>query len=151
MSVNLSSTSRVACFDADGNSLGAESATVAEVAAAVAPLVKPGYVTGDGGSVTQQTSKSTGVTLNKLSGKITMNGAALAAGAEVTFTVTNSLVSASDVPVVCVQSVGTAGSYLVSVGAVANGSFAITVSNASAASLSQAIVLNFVVIKGASS
>jgi hypothetical protein len=38
-----------------------------------------GYATGAGGPVTQLTSKSTGVTLGKVAGQITMNGAALAA------------------------------------------------------------------------
>jgi hypothetical protein len=109
-----------------------------------------GYATGAGGTVTQATSKSTGVTLNKISGQITMNGAALAAAAEVAFTLTNSTIAATDVVIVNIQSVGTAGAYLVSVGAVANGSCSITVSNASAGSLSQAIVLNFAVIKSVS-
>lgn len=40
-----------------------------------------GYQTGSGGTVTQATSKSTAVTLNKLSGRITLNAEALAAGA----------------------------------------------------------------------
>lgn len=109
-----------------------------------------GYASDAGGTITQQTSKSTGVTLNKLCGQITMNAAALAAGAEVAFTLTNNQIAATDVVVVNVQSVGTAGSYLVTVGAVANGSCSITVSNASAGSLSQALVLNFAVIKGVS-
>ena len=109
-----------------------------------------GYATGNGGTVTQATNKTTGVTINKLSGQITMNGAALAAAAEVAFTVTNSTVSSTDVVIVNVQSVGTAGAYLVSVGSVSNGSFSITVSNASAGSLSQAIVLNFAIIKSVS-
>lgn len=100
------------------------------------------------GAVTQATNKTTAVTLNELSGKITMSNAALAAAAEVSFTVNNSLVTTNDVPVVAVQATGTAGAYLVSVGSVANGSFTITVSNASAGSLSQAIILNFIIIKG---
>ncbi len=107
-----------------------------------------GYAAGAGGAVTQTANKSNGVTLNKLCGQITMNGAALAAAAEVSFVVTNSLVASTDVVLVCIQSVGTPGAYFVAVGAVSNGSFAITVGNASAGSLSQAIVLNFVVIKG---
>ena len=41
----------------------------------------------DGGTVTQATNKSTGVTLNTESGQITMNNAQLDAGTEVTFTV----------------------------------------------------------------
>lgn len=109
-----------------------------------------GYGTGAGGTVTQATNKSTGVTINKICGRITMNGAALAAAAEVSFTVTNSTVSSTDVVFVNVQSVGTAGAYFLSVGAVANGSFSVTVGNASAGSLSQAIVINFVVIKSVS-
>lgn len=112
---------------------------------------KPAYVIGDGGAVTQATNKTTGVTLNKLCGQITMNGAALAAAAEVTFTVTNNTVVSTDVVVACVQSVGTPGAYLVTVGAVGSGSFAITVGNASAGSLSQAVVLNFVVLKSVAS
>jgi hypothetical protein len=107
-----------------------------------------GYTTGAGSTVTQNANKSQGVTINKPCGQITMNNAALAAAAEVSFTVTNSVVASTDVVIVNVQSVGTAGSYFVTVGAVSAGSFSITVGNASAGSLSQAIVLNFCVIKG---
>lgn len=110
-----------------------------------------GYAAGQGGSVVQATNKTTGVTLNKICGQITMNGAALAAAAEVAFTLTNSFISATDVLIVNIQSVGTVGAYLVSVGAVGNGSCSITVSNASAGSLSQALVINFVVIKAVNS
>ena len=107
-----------------------------------------GYATGAGGAVTQATSKSTAVTLNRICGQITMNGAALANAAEVAFTVNNSLVAATDVPVVAIASAATSGAYFVTVQAVAAGSFSINVGNASAGSLSEALVLNFVVIKG---
>jgi hypothetical protein len=110
-----------------------------------------GYTTGAGGAVTQQTNKTTGVTLNKLSGQITMNAAALTAGSEVKFTVTNSQVASVDVPVIAIASVGTSGSYHAGVTAVGAGSFDITLTNLSAGSLSQAVVINFAVIKGASS
>ena len=50
-----------------------------------------------GGTVTQATNKSTGVTLNTESGQITMNNAQLDAGTEVTFTVTNDKIAAEDV------------------------------------------------------
>lgn len=40
-----------------------------------------GYSTGTGSTVTQATSKSTGVTINSLCGQITINAASLAAGA----------------------------------------------------------------------
>lgn len=94
-------------------------------------------------SVTQATSKATAVTLNKLVGKITMNGAALTAGSEVSFTVNNDTVAADDIVSVNHASGGTAGSYLVQPNAVAAGSFKITVSNVSAGDLSEAIVLQF--------
>ena len=106
----------------------------------------PPYVAGDGGAVTQATSKSTGVTLNKLCGQITTHNAALAAAAEVSFTVTNSTVKATDVVVACIASGATAGAYAVTVDAVAAGSFRISLSNQSAASKSEALVLNFVVL-----
>jgi len=104
-----------------------------------------------GGTVTQATNKSTGVTLNTESGQITMNNQALADAAEVTFTVTNDKIAATDVVVVNHGSAGTAGAYLLGVSTVAAGSFKVTVTNASAGSLSEAIVINFVALKGASS
>ena len=99
------------------------------------------------GSVTQATNKATGVTLNKVAGVITMADAALAAAAEVSFTVTNSECTASDVVVVNHASAGTAGSYLVQANSIAAGSFAITVANVSAGSLGEAIVLNYQILK----
>ena len=106
-----------------------------------------GYATGAGGTVTQATSKATGVTLSKVCGTITMNNAALAAGAEVTFAVTNTLCAATDVPIAIHSSGGTAGSYLVNTCNVGDGSFSVTVSNASAGSLSEAIVLTVFLLK----
>ena len=55
-------------------------------------------------AVTQLTSKSTGVTANTSAGQITMNAASLAATTNVTFTLTNSLLSAKDVIIVNVAS-----------------------------------------------
>lgn len=110
-----------------------------------------GYGAGNGGAVTQITSKATGVTLNVHSGQITMNNAALGAGAEAAFTVTNSKCSATDVIIVNAASGGTSAAYGVDVTAVAAGSFEITVSNLTAGSLSEAVVLNFAIIKSAAS
>jgi hypothetical protein len=110
-----------------------------------------GYTTGSSSiavsSVTQLTSKSTGVTINAAAGQIVTNNAALAAGAEVAFVVTNSAVSAYDIPVIALASgAATAGTYLLSVATVANGSFTVVISNASAGSLSEALTLNFGII-----
>lgn len=94
-------------------------------------------------SVTQATDKSTGVTINKMDGVITMNAAALAAGAEATFTVTNSRMRSEDVVIVNHKSGGTLGAYAAFANTNADGSFKITVTNLSAGSLSEAIVLQY--------
>lgn len=107
---------------------------------------KAGYITGEGGVVTQATSKSTGVTLNKKCGQITMNGAALAASTTVSFTLTNSTVVASDIVVLNHVSTGTLGNYALSASSAA-GSVTIAVRNLTAGSLSDALVIGFAVIK----
>jgi hypothetical protein len=107
-----------------------------------------GYATGAGGAVTQATSKSTGVTLNKPCGKITMNGAALAAAGIVEFTVTNSQVANTDtVNLNLASGATTSSAYRYWVSAVGAGSFKVCVENRSAGSLSEALVLNFAVLK----
>ena len=115
--------------------------------------VTAGSLTGPtiGGTKTQETSKSTAVTLNTESGQITLHDAALASGAEVSFTVNNSKIAATDVVVCNHSSAGTAGSYLVQANAIADGSFKITVGNLTDGSLGEAIVVSFVALKGASS
>lgn len=105
-----------------------------------------GYATGAGGSVTQATSKSTGVTLNKATGEITMHGAALAANTPVSFTLTNSAIAATDQIILTHHAGGTLGAYF-AVGRCAAGSATITVRNIHTASLSEAIVLKFTVFK----
>lgn len=133
-------------------SIGAATGTSLAVTGAITSSGgKIGYATGAGGAVTQSTDKSTGVTLSKLSGAITLNNASLAAGAEAIFTVTNTLIATGDVVVVNHASAGTAGSYLVDACHIQNGaSFDIVVSNVSAGALGEAIVLNFAIIKGVS-
>lgn len=109
-----------------------------------------GYATGAGGAVTQATSRTTGVTLSKLSGAITTNNASLAAEATADFVVTNTLVAIGDVVVVSVRSGSNGGGTIVSVTAVAAGSFTIRVHNGNVAAGTAetgAIVINFAVIK----
>lgn len=110
-----------------------------------------GYATGAGGTVTQATSKSTGVTLNRPTGLITMNAAALAAGTSVAFTLTNSTIAATDLVFAHVVSGGTSSSYFVQTESVSAGSCTIHVRNISAGSLSEALVIRFAVLKSASS
>ena len=107
----------------------------------------------DGGTVTQATNHGTGVTLNTNSGQITLASVDLAAGAEATFTVTNSVVAATDVVIVNVSDDQDAGTLLAFVDDVGAGTFDIVLSNvhASAASGNGGTVVNFAVIGGASS
>jgi hypothetical protein len=99
---------------------------------------------GAGGAVTQITSRTTGVTLNKSCGQITMFSAAGSATAA-TFTVTNSQVAATDI-IHLSQASGT-NLYVLLVTAVAAGSFNITFYTTGGTS-TDAPVINFSVIKG---
>lgn len=112
-----------------------------------------GYAAGAGGAVTQATNRTTGVTINKLSGTITTNNASLAAEAAAVFTVTNSQVAIGDVVICSQQSGSNGGNTVVWVSTVAAGSFAITVANnnpAAGTAETGAILINFAVIKAVS-
>jgi hypothetical protein len=110
-----------------------------------------GYGSGAGSTITQLTSKSTAVTLNTICGQITTTASALAASTSVSFTLTNSSIAATDVVIVNAANVGgsapTINTYQISVDSVLAGSCRIHIRNVSAASASQALVLNFAVIK----
>lgn len=103
------------------------------------------------GSVTQATSRTTGVTLNAVQGTITTHNASLAAGAEAAFTVTNNRVQLGSIVVVCLRTKsGTAVSIPV-VTAVAAGSFEITMSNLDGVTAdTSASVIDFFVINAVS-
>jgi hypothetical protein len=106
-----------------------------------------GYSTGTGGTVSQATSKATGVTLNKQMGDITMDAAALNAATTVSFTLTNSKIAATDVLVIEHVSGGTLGAYRAQASC-AVGSATVYVRNLTAGNLSEAIVLRFLLLKG---
>jgi len=102
-----------------------------------------GYATGAGGAVTQGTSRTTGVTLNTVSGAITLFSAAGSTSWQ-SFTVTNSTVAATDVIIVNQKS-GT-DLYEIHVTAVAAGSFRISYKTTAGTTTEQP-VFNFAVIK----
>lgn len=110
-----------------------------------------GAGTGAGGAVTQATSKGTAVTINKPTGQITMNNAALAANTSTGFTVNNSTVEPNDTILLTIAGGGTVISYNVWAQAGQNGAFTIYIRNITAGSLSEAIVINFAVIKASNS
>ena len=121
---------------ATGTSLAATGALTSSGTAGV------GYATGSGGAVTQITSRTTGVTLNKTSGAITLFTAVGSATAT-TFVVTNSTVAVTDTVVVSVRSGPNV--YLAYVSTVTAGTFNITFTAGGVAS--DAPVFNFAVIK----
>lgn len=111
------------------------------------PTAGVGYATGAGGTVTQATDKSTGVSLNAQCGAITMNNAALNAGVIVSFVLTNTAIAATDVLILNHISGGTVGSYTLNAQPAA-GSATINVRNNTAGNLSEAIVIQFAIING---
>jgi hypothetical protein len=107
-----------------------------------------GYGTGSGGSVTQITSRATGVTLNTTNGAITLfTGAPSAVVANNTFTVTNSKVAATDTIVLSFKSGNSSSNaYVLYASAVAAGSFNVAVFS-TAGTTSDTPVINFAIIK----
>lgn len=103
-----------------------------------------GYSTGAGGTVTQATSRTTGVTLNKACGAITLVSAAGTTSWQ-SFTLTNSYIAANDTVRVCQQS-GT-DLYQIHVTNVGSGSCKITFATISGTTTEQP-VFNFSVLKG---
>lgn len=109
-----------------------------------------GFGVGSGGVVTQLTSKSTNVTINKLSGQITTNNAALAGNTSVPFYMNNSLVAQGDQVLVSLFGGGSlVDNYSVRAGPGSGGIVRIVLKNETAGSLSDAVDIYFSVIKGA--
>ncbi len=108
---------------------------------------KIGYDTGAGGSINQGAgAKTNAVTLNRPTGIIVTDSAALAANTAVTFNLSNSVIEATDIIIVSHVSGGTLGSYNFAV-APAAGNANIVIRNITAASLSETLTLRFIVIK----
>ena len=113
------------------------------------PTTGVGYATGAGGTVTQITSKTTAVTLNKTTGKITTTADALASNTAVQFTLNNSTIAVGDLIVVNPNT--NTNAYRVW-GAVAGAGVAnIVLENRSASPLSEAVAISFAIIKGVTS
>jgi len=109
-----------------------------------------GYGIGSGGTVTQLTSKGTAVTLNKPTGQITTSNAALAANTQVFFGLANSLIGANDIIVAeVIGGVVSRSAYRIDCAANGVGQAVITITNVTGGSLSEAIILQFLLFKGA--
>ena len=105
--------------------------------------------TGSGGTVTQATSRTTGVTLNAPNGEITLFSTTTTAGQQTTFQLSNSNLVATD-HLVLEQKTGT-GLYVLNVTQKAAGLFNITVYTPAAVGVAEAPVISFAIIKGTNS
>lgn len=116
-----------------------------------------GYATGAGGTATQITNRTTGVTMSPnpcTSGTVTTTTSSLAAEGSADFIVTDSAVAIGDVVVTSIQSGSNSGGTIVSVSTVTNGTFTIRVTNnnvAAGTAETGAIIINFAIIKAVSS
>jgi hypothetical protein len=109
-----------------------------------------GYFAGAGGSVTQLTSKATTITLDKATGVITTNNAALAANTTVTFQFNNSTIVLESSVIFTFRD-GNGFKYNVWAFNLANGSCNVALRNITAGSLSEALPISFIVLNGATS
>ena len=103
--------------------------------------------TGDGGNVVQLTNKSTPVTCNGRTGRITTSGAAISGGGTVTFTVNNTYVEQYDLIILNVKNPIRANTYHAQVNGIGTNSFDIMLRNVDNQSRSDAIVLSFALIQ----
>lgn len=99
------------------------------------------------GTVTQITSVSTPVTLNTASGVITTVSQTLLSGGKSTFTVNNSLVTASSVILVSAQYANASnGTPFVVVDSISAGSFSVTVTNPIATAMNALVKIHFFIV-----
>ena len=132
--------------DIDGGTIGATTPSTI-VGTTVYATSEIGYSAAAHGAVTQATSKSTAVTLDKSAGRITMNNASLATSTNATFTLNNSIIGANDAVILTISGGQTTpGSYNVFANSLTAGSVSITLRNISGGSLSEAVVINFAIV-----
>jgi hypothetical protein len=141
----------------DGTTIGANAVATIKGSTVLATQAS-GYTTGAGGTVTQLTSRTTGVTLNQACGEITLFAGSLAGHEADEFALTNSEIAASDVVIVNIKSGAAAGTrkyYTITVTSVSAGSCTISIGNndngALPATGTDTLVLSFAVIKGVTS
>ena len=110
-----------------------------------------GFYTGAGGMVTQASTKATAFTLNNMCGQITTAADSLTHSTTVSATWTNSKIAATDVVIINHKSGGTIGAYLFNVSCGAGTATLYITNNQTSGTLSEGLVLSFVVIKGVTS
>jgi len=112
-----------------------------------------GFGVGAGSTGTQATNKSTAVAMGKAcrTGTITMNSAQLNAATIVSFNVTSLACAAGDIMICTHHSTGTFGAYTIAGRCTGTNTATISVRNNTAGNLSEAIVINFVILSAVTS
>jgi hypothetical protein len=110
-----------------------------------------GMLTSDSGAITQGTSLTTAVSINKFAGVITLHATAISAAAEHEFTVTNSLVSTTSMIMLTVQSAAAStendgATLCANISDVAAGSFKIRLTNPGSQATSTSNKIHFLII-----
>lgn len=125
-------------------------ATAMSIAESVGNVTAKGFTVSDGGTVTQATSITTGVTLNTTCGQITtVTAPAIAAGAEADFTLTNSVITNTGNIIVNVRQQFNDGHIIAAVKSIGSGSCVITLTNVGTAAVSAGTaIINFMVFGG---
>lgn len=107
-----------------------------------------GYGTGSGGTVIQATSKTTGVTLNKPTGIITTSNSSLASNAVAKFAINNTIIGSLDTISFSLENFG--DYYTISHQVVSSGCW-VFLKNIDTIARSDAVSINFTIIKGVNS
>jgi hypothetical protein len=107
--VSVATSNGNVTINAVGNNTMTITGTGANVTGTVTSTGKIGYASGS--TVTQITSRSTAVTINALSGEITLFGSSMTAGQVDYFTMTNNQIEVGDI-IVCATYGGSLGTYL---------------------------------------
>lgn len=109
------------------------------------PSAGEGYTTGAGGAVTQLTNRATAVTINTITGAITLVTATAVVGTWISFTVNDSSVGVNDVPQIAMKSNN--NTYVANVSAISAGAFQISFMSI-VGTASDTPVINFTITKG---
>ncbi len=125
------------------SSLTVSTQTVAGSFRAISPSAGIGYGAGSGSASTQLTDKSTAVTLNGMTGQITLNTASIASATTVSFTMTNSSIVATDVVSANINSASYSARAFPG-----TGTALFTIKNESGVTASDSPVINFIIIRG---
>ena len=142
---------KIVAAAANNTFLARSTSGVGDYEALVTTTTGLGFYTGAGGTITQATSKATAFTLDKMCGQITTAADSLAHQTVVSATWTNSKIAATDVVIINHKSGGTVGVYTFNVSCGAGTATLYIRNNQTSGTLSEGLVLSFVVIKGVTS